>query len=121
MDKKNVLNDIEKFEFFKQLSVARNFYDKDTFLIERCGTFGKDLYNQKSNFKCDAINDTVVLTPDNNIYPCIFLSKPGFEIGKFENDKILINDLSINFGDVCYADALCNKKYDENSKIKSRK
>lgn len=120
MDIKNVLNDSEKYEFFRQLSVARKFYDKDRFIIERCGTFGNDLYNQKSNFKCDAINNTVVLTPDNNIYPCIFLAKPGYEIGKLENGKILIDDTLNNFGDICYADDLCNKKLHVNLKKTKR-
>ncbi len=118
MDAMNVLTDNEKYEFFRQLDMARNLYDKNNLIIERCGTFGVDLYNKKNNFRCDAINNTVVLTPDNNIYPCIFLAKPGYEIGKFEDGKIFINDKTENLGNICYADDLCNVKSYANLKKK---
>ena len=78
----------------------------------------KKIYIVKKKFKCDAINNTVVLAPDNNIYPCIFLAKPGYEIGKFENRKILINDELNNFDNICYADDLCNKNHILIKKIK---
>ena len=74
------------------------------------GSFGKDLIGKKNHFKCDAISDTVVLTPDYNIYPCIFLAKPGYEIGRYENGEILLNvEPNIEFNS-CIAEDFCNMK-----------
>lgn len=81
----NVLNEEEKKEFFKLLNEARSKYSKEELKIERCGSFGKDTYKNNNNFRCTAIHDFVVLTPDYNVYPCFFLAKEGNEIGKYDN------------------------------------
>jgi sulfatase maturation enzyme AslB (radical SAM superfamily) len=59
----------------------------------------------------------VVITPDNNVYPCLFLVKPGLEIGKYINDKILLKNKIDNDGDLCLAQELCNKS---NNKVLSK-
>lgn len=60
---------------------------------------------------CPSINNQVILTPDNNLYPCIFLAKPGYEIGRLIGDTLWINDewLNINDGNQCYAKEICNE------------
>ena len=109
LDKENILNDYQKEVFFEELSKARKSFNIEDLLIERCGTFGKS-HLPKDNFKCTSIIDSVVLTPDNNIYPCVFLAKPGYEIGTYQDGKILIQDnLYIN-KDKCLADEICNKQ-----------
>lgn len=55
-------------------------------MIDRSGMLGKDNNNPNCNFSCSAGKDLVVITP--NVYPCLFLAKPGYEIGKYgENTK----------------------------------
>ena len=106
----NLLLESQKEEFFIQLLNERERYDKDILLVERCGTFGKNRFNEKDNFKCHCISNSVVITPDNNVYPCVFLAKPGYEIGKFIDNKIYIkNSLHVN-SDECLTDNVCNKK-----------
>jgi len=110
MSKDNILSEQQKKIFFEQLYNARMIYDINELIIERCGSFGKDLIGKKNHFKCDAISDTVVLTPDYNIYPCIFLAKPGYEIGRYENGEVLLNvEPNIEFNS-CIAEDFCNKK-----------
>lgn len=86
----NILTKKDLERFFEILEQERNKYPEVVLKIRRCGTFGKDYSGRKCNFSCPAIEDCVVMTPDYNIYPCVFLAKPGYEIGKFENGKIII-------------------------------
>src|SRR5699024_7202762 len=77
--------------------------------IRRCGSFGNDDNSRrKCNFNCLACTDTVVMTPDYKIYPCIFLSKPGFEIGKMIDGKIIIFKDIQNTGKICLAQQVSN-------------
>ena len=114
LSRNNILDYDEKYYFFKQLDECRKIYDKDELSIERCGTFGKDLYKEASNFQCNCLNNSLVLTPDNKIYPCIFLAKPGYEVGVYENGKVMINEIIDNVGDSCFTDRICN----QNEKVK---
>ena len=104
-----LLNEEEKKEFFEQLSKVREEYDKDTLLIERCGTFGKNLCVAKSNFKCICGINQVVLTPNNRLYPCIYLAKTGYEIGKYEKGKLMVSGTFEVKTDNCLVDEVCNK------------
>lgn len=91
-------------EFFSILNSMRKKYPEDILRIRRCGSFGNDDNpRRKSNFNCPACTDTVVMTPDYNIYPCIFLSKPGFEIGKMIDGKIIIYKDIQHTGKMCLA------------------
>ena len=104
-----LLNDEEKKQFFEQLSKVREEYDKDTLIIERCGTFGKNLCISKSNFKCICGREQVVLAPNNKLYPCIFLSKKGYEIGKLKENKLLVSGTFTVKTEDCLVDEVCNK------------
>ena len=104
-----LLNDEEKKQFFEQLAKVREEYDKDKLIIERCGTFGKNLCVSKSNFKCICGRDQVVLTPNNSLYPCVFLAKSGYEIGKYEDGKLLVSGTFEVKTDDCLVDEVCNK------------
>lgn len=105
----NILSEEQINEFFKLLTVERKKYSKDELIIERCGTFGKNTFSSHDNFCCDCITDSVVLTPDNNIYPCIFLAHPGNEIGKYKDGCIYIEEAYENSHDKCIAKEICNE------------
>ena len=107
----NICLDDEQNEiFFKQLNDLRRKYGKDILKIKRNGLFGRDSSNANCNFKCIASIDEVVITPDGNVYPCIFMAKLGFEIGCYENGKILLDYQLDNNGDRCIAHDIFNKK-----------
>ena len=111
LNKNNQLQNDQVEEFFQQLQEARTTYDKEDLLIERCGTFGQDQATMKNNFQCLAMNQLVVITPDNHIYPCVFLAKPGYEIGKYEEGKVLVYpDLEWD-KNKCLTDEICNKAF----------
>jgi MoaA/NifB/PqqE/SkfB family radical SAM enzyme len=118
----NVLGTEEKTEFFRLLSEARSKYSKEELCIERCGSFGEDLYSGKKNFKCTAIHDFVVMTPDYNIYPCFFLAKPGNEIGKYVDGKVFLYDNYRENWEGCLTARICNDGdyYFDNHKLVSR-
>lgn len=103
------LNEEQIKYFFHQLVELRKKYTKEVLKIKRNGLFGKD-YNSKCNFKCVAGIDEVVITPDGNVYPCIFMTKPGYEIGHYENGKILLEYQLDNNGESCIAHDIFNKK-----------
>lgn len=77
--------------------------------IKRNGLFGKNNDNPNCNFKCVASIDEVVITPDGNVYPCIFMTKPGYELGHYENGKILLDYQLDNNGNSCIAHDIFNK------------
>ena len=108
---KFVLNAEQINAFFEQLMRCRAKYSKDELLIERDAGFGKNDLSNHDHFMCPSINNQVILTPDNNLYPCIFLAKPGYEIGKLIDDTLWINDeyLNINNGNQCFAKEICNE------------
>ena len=109
LDNKNILSDSQINNFFKLLLEERNKYKIEELIIERCGTFGKNTLSSHDNFYCDCITDSIVLTPDNNIYSCVFLAQPGYEIGKFKNGKIYIYENYENNHDRCIAKQICNE------------
>ena len=104
------LDDEQINHFFDQLVEVRKKYGKDILKIKRNGLFGKDSNNTNYNFKCVASIDEGVITPDGNVYPCIFMAKPGFEIGHYENGKILLYYQLDNNEDRCIAHDIFNKK-----------
>lgn len=109
MDLNNMLTDEQKLKFFEQLKQARKTIDKNTLVIDRSGIFGKDFNNENCHFKCPAGKNLVVITPDNNVYPCMFLAKKGFEIGHVVDNKIHIDYNITNNGDRCLAYEVCNR------------
>ena len=113
MDSSNLLTSKQISEFFEQLLVVRKKYSKDQLIIDRSGLFGKNKNNNSCNFNCPAGRDMVVITPDNNVYSCLFLAKPGLEIGKLVDGKILLNDYIDNDGSLCLAQEMCNNNNEE--------
>ncbi len=108
MDSSNLLNLEQISEFFDQLLAVRKKYSKDQLIIDRSGLFGRNQNNSSCHFNCPAGRDMVVVTPDNNVYSCLFLAKPGLEIGKLVDGKILLNDYIDNDGSLCLAQEMCN-------------
>ena len=92
-DKNLVLTEEQRREFFRQLMLAREKYDKSILTITRCGTFDKNPFQENGgNFRCLAYNEMVVLTPELKVYPCNFQASPGNEIGYYKDGKIYIDD-----------------------------
>ncbi len=104
------LNENDIKEFFKELNNARQKYSKEELNIKRNGAFGKDNSNKNCHFKCVAGCDEVVITPSLDVYPCIFMAREGFEIGKYIDGKIMLFDEIKNNGDKCIAYEVFNKK-----------
>lgn len=107
----NVLQENDLKRFFEILEQERRKYPEELLRIRRCGTFGNDCNGRKCNFNCPAGKDTVVMTPDFNIYPCIFLTKPGYEIGKMVDGKIIIFRDIKNDGTKCMAKEVNNNGF----------
>lgn len=110
MESSNILNDEQLNAFFEQLKTERNNNDIERMKITRCGTFGS---NGSKKFNCYAGINNVVLTPDNNIYPCIFLAKPGYEIGYYDGEKINLFYRPTNDGLDCIVKEICNNANEE--------
>ena len=91
LDQSLILNDQQREEFFNEVDMLRSQYPKEVLKIQRCGSFGKNV-NSKKEFVCGAGQISVVLTPDLNAYPCLFMAQPGNEIGYYQNGNIYIND-----------------------------
>jgi len=101
LDYNNMMKDDELNQFFKYLNNARNKYDINKFRIRRCGSFERDLTKEHDNFECVAGTKSVAITPDLKVYPCFFLTSPGYEIGYVDDGKILIDSEFKNDGEKC--------------------
>ena len=108
MDSSNLLTSEQISKFFEQLLIVRKKYSKEQLVIDRSGLFGKNKNSRTCHFNCPAGRNMVVITPDNNVYSCLFLAKPGLEIGKLVAGKILLNDYIDNDGSLCLAQEMCN-------------
>lgn len=84
--------------FFSQIKQARDKYDISELEVRRSGTFGCDTVNEPNRFRCSAGVKKVCITPDDKVYGCTCICKPGYEIGQiidreiylysdFENDR----------------------------------
>lgn len=95
--------------FFKQMNEMRNKYNPNMFYIHRSGLFDVDKTNCNSHFICTAGVDDVTITPNNMVYPCIFLAKKGFEIGRYEDGIIKIKSSCFhNSGQHCCSAKILN-------------
>lgn len=90
--------------FFTQLQLARDKYDINELEVRRSGTFGCDTVNTTNRFQCSAGVKKVCITPDNKVYGCTCICKPGYEIGEIIDGDIYLysdfeNDRSWCLGD----------------------
>lgn len=108
MEDNNILTSGQKIEFFRQLNLAREKYAEEELLIKRCGSFGMD-HNHYCNFSCSAGYEEVVIAPDLKVYPCIYLVKPGLDIGKYEDGKVIIDKEITHDRQHCLANNIFNK------------
>ena len=109
LDSNLILNDLQRYEFFKIIDNMRKKYPKEVLEIQRCGSFGNNLKSIKK-FNCDAGKGSVVITPDFKVYPCLFFAKPGNEIGYYEDGNIFIDNNYENDQTECRAILKLNKK-----------
>lgn len=87
-----VLTDQELEIFFDQFYEMKKKYSSEI-LIRRSGLFSRDVRKKNSTYYCPAGENAVAITPDFKVYPCPFLVEDGYDIGKYENGKIIINDI----------------------------
>lgn len=88
---------------------------------KRNGLFGKNNDNPNCNFRCVASIDEVLITTDGNTYPCIFMTKPLYEIDYYKNGKILLEYQLDNNGNNYIAHDIFNKNEYTFSKKNVRK
>ena len=98
------LNRDDYDSFFTQLQYARNKYNINDLEVRRSGTFGCDTINEPNRFHCSAGVKKVCITPDDKVYGCTCICKPGYEIGKIIDGEIYLysdfeNDRSWCLGD----------------------
>lgn len=84
------LNKNDYDNFFTQLKIARDKYDINDLEIRRSGTFGTDTVNEPDRFHCSAGVKKVCITPDNKVYGCTCICKPGYEVGEIVNNEIYL-------------------------------
>lgn len=109
LDDKLIINDNQRNELFLMLDYLRSIYSEEELEIQRCGSFGKNK-NSKKIFECNAGSGSVVLTPDLKVYPCLFFTKPGYEIGYYKDGNIYIDNSFVHDSSECNAILKLNKK-----------
>ena len=95
------LGSSDRMEFFSIIDSVRKDIPKETLIIERCGSFGRN--PKKNNFFCGGGVNGVAITPSLKVYPCIFLTQPEHEIGFYNNGKIYIYDSFVYSNEDCSA------------------
>lgn len=105
------------YEFFSQIKQARDKYDIAEFEIRRSGTFGSDTVNKTNTFKCSAGVKKVCIAPDDKIYGCTCICKPGYEIGKIIDREIYLYSSFENDRDWCLGDKMGELGIEEISEL----
>lgn len=105
-----ILNKNELAIVALEIEKSRLKYQRSEFDICKCGSLGANLQSEHNHFKCIAGIDQAVIAPDNKVYPCFFLTKPGFEIGYFDGNSIYITDPIEHDGSECISYNILNKK-----------
>lgn len=98
------LNKDDYDRFFTQIKNARDKYDINDLEVRRSGTFGPDTVNEPNRFQCSAGVKKVCITPDDKVYGCTCICKPGYEVGELVDGEIylyadFVNDRSWCLGD----------------------
>ena len=108
LDSKLILNDDQINEFFDQFYFCKEKYGNNL-TIRRSGTFSRDFRKVNSSYYCPSMELTVALAPNYKIYPCPFLIKEGYEIGKYENGKIYLENIYENDSSQCMLHCTLNR------------
>lgn len=98
------LNDYNTF--FTQLKEARDKYDINELEVRRSGTFGSDTVNAPDRFHCSAGVKKVCITPDDKVYGCTCICKPGYEVGKIIDREIYLYEDFYNDRSWCLGDKM---------------
>ncbi len=77
-------------QFFTQLQQARDKYPIEELEVRRSGTFGTDTVNSTDRFHCSAGVKKVCITPDDKVYGCTCICKPGYEVGEIVDGEIYL-------------------------------
>ncbi|MBE6153599.1 MAG: radical SAM protein [Firmicutes bacterium] len=98
------LNLVDYNDFFSQIKKAREKYNINELEVRRSGTFGVDTVYEPNRFQCSAGVKKVCITPDNKVYGCTCICKPGYEVGEIIDKEIYLykdfyNDRSWCLGD----------------------
>jgi radical SAM protein with 4Fe4S-binding SPASM domain len=81
-----VLSD-EQIKFvLSEINEMRKVNNREKLVIERSGTFGS-ISGFNRHFECVAGTNTVAVAPNKKVYPCVFLTQSGYEIGEFNGEK----------------------------------
>lgn len=95
------LDTSDRMKFFDIIDSVRKDIPKESLIIERCGSFGRN--PKKHNFFCGGGINNIAIAPDLKVYPCVFLIQPEYEIGFYDNGKIYINNKFIYSNEDCPA------------------
>lgn len=109
LDQRLFLNCEQLNYTIEKICSCRSHYSPSALYIERCGSFGPGSNHRK--FFCPAGIDRVFIATDAKVYPCVFLSRPGDEIGYYENGHIYIDAGFSNDSTRCLALDLLNGNY----------
>ena len=92
--------------FFKGIKEARDKYDINDLEVRRSGTFGCDTVYEPNRFKCSAGVKKVCITPDNHVYGCTCICKPGYEVGEIHDGEIYLYSDFVNDRTWCLGDKM---------------
>ena len=109
LDNKLLLTEEQINDFFDQFYHCKEKY-KDKILVRRSGTFSRDERKENSSYYCPAGDKNIAIAPNYKVYPCPFLVKEGYEIGKYENGKIYIEEMYENDNTKCMLHETLNKQ-----------
>lgn len=84
----DLLNKAQIAQVLDDIDSMRAIYDKNTFTIKRCGSFGP--HGEGGNFECIAGKNIVIITPNLDVYRCIFDIDVGNEIGIVKDYQVML-------------------------------
>lgn len=92
-----------------EIEKTRMKYTREILNICKCGSLGGNKNSNHNHFKYIVDIDHAVIT-DNKVYPCFFLTKPGYKIGYFGGKNIIITNPIEHDGTECISYKISNKK-----------
>ena len=106
--KQQILTEDQILEALKQINEQRKKYDIKTLKITRCGSFGNVIGSK--NYYCDGGIGDIVITPDNKVYPCIFLAGiEKYKIGEYVDGNVVFGKKVNHDCKHCFAKQILNE------------